>query len=376
MTNKEKQIFKLIKKQPGITQKEIASKLNMTRTSVAVHITHIMEKGYILGRQYVLRKKPLILIIGACNIDIQGFSTKHFELYNSNIGKINITYGGVGRTIAVNSNKLIENTKLITALSNDKDGMNILDDLKRENINVEDILISNKPMSTYLSIFDNKNEMVSAIADMDLINDLTPEFLMTKKESLQEAEIIVLDTNIPEETLIYVAKNKRKNQKLIVDTVSSEKARKIIPILDKIDVLKTNRIELEAVMNTNLKNIKNIKLACKTLIEKKVKKIFVTLGEKGVIYANNKKILKLSNPKNIKVVDVNGAGDTYTSALIYAELSKFNMESMAKFAQCAAIYKLSKLGTSPKDFSLETIKSVIDKYYENLNIKGEFLNEL
>ncbi|WP_067139020.1 carbohydrate kinase [Oceanivirga salmonicida] len=376
MTNKERKIFTLIKKHPEITQKEIAKRLNMTRTSVAVHITHIMEKGYILGRQYVIRKKPLILVIGGSNIDIQGFPTNNFELHNSNIGEINRTYGGVGRTIAVNSNRLVENTKLVTVLSNSKDGMDILEDLKKENVDVSDILFSDKPMSMYLSIFDNKREMVSAISDMELVNELTPEFLMNKDGLFEDAEIIALDTNLPQETLIYAANNKKEDQKIILDTVSAEKAKKITPILDKIDVLKTNKIELEAIMGTPLKNIKSIKSACKTLIDKNVKKIFVTLGENGVIYANSKKIVKISNPKNIKVVDVNGAGDTFTAALIYAELSKFNMEHMTKFAQCAAIYKISKLGPSPKCFSLEKIKETINTYYKDLDIKGEFLNEL
>ncbi|MBS9784576.1 MAG: winged helix-turn-helix transcriptional regulator [Oceanivirga sp.] len=376
MTNREKEIFNLIKQNPEITQKEIANKLNLTRTSVAVHITHIMEKGYILGRQYVIREKPLILIIGACNIDIQGFPNENFELYNSNIGKINITHGGVGRNVAINSNKLIQNTKIITVLSENSQGQDILNSLKKENIDVEDVLISKKPMSTYLSIFDNKSEMISAIADMDLINELTPEFLTTKIKSIHKAEIIALDTNISQESLIFIAKNKQSSQKIVIDTVSAEKAIKVLPILNKIDILKTNKIELEAITNTKLKNIKSIKEACKSLINKNVKKIFVTLGENGVIYADQKKIVKITNPKNIEVKDVNGAGDIFTSALIFAELSKLNMDNMTKFAQCASIYKISKFGTSPEDFSLSAIKNVVNKYYKDLDIKGEIFNEL
>ncbi len=376
MTNREKEIFNLIKKNPEITQKEIAANLGLTRTSVAVHITHIMEKGYILGRQYVIREKPLILVIGACNIDIQGFPTETFELYNSNVGKINITHGGVGRNIAVNSNKLIKNTKFITVLSNDSQGQDILTTLKNEEIDTNDILISKKPMSTYLSIFNNKNEMLSAIADMDLINELTPNFLEEKIEVIKKADIIVLDTNIPQESLVYIANNKQDHQKIIIDTVSAEKSKKIIPILDKIDVLKTNKIELEAITNKNLKNIKNIKLACKSLLEKKLNKVFVTLGENGIVFGDHKKITKIANPKNIEIVDVNGAGDIFTSALIFAELSDFNIDNMTKFAQCASIYKISKLGTSPKYFSLNKIKKISNKYNIDLGIKGEILNEL
>lgn len=375
MTNRERQIFELIRKQPSISQKEIAEKLNLTRTSVAVHITHIVEKGFILGRQYIIRENPLILVVGACNVDIQGFPKNNFELYNSNIGEVKITHGGVGRNIAVNTNCLIKNTKLISVLSTDRHGQDILNDLTRKGIDVDDVLVSDSRMSTYLSLFDNKNELISAISDMKLVNELTPEFLRTKEEILKNVEYLVVDTNLPQESIEYIASVKGEKTKLFVDTVSIEKAKKIKNILNKITVLKTNRLELEAITGSSLKKIRDIKKACKELLAKGVEKIFVTLGSDGVVYSDCTKTAKLSNPKDINVLDVNGAGDMFTSALIYAELSRLNIEKMVKFAQCASIYKLGIKGTTSKDFGIDKIYNVANKYYPEIS-KGDFFNEL
>jgi len=45
MTEREKEIFKLIEKDPMLSQAEIARLLKITRTSVAVHISNLMKKG-------------------------------------------------------------------------------------------------------------------------------------------------------------------------------------------------------------------------------------------------------------------------------------------------------------------------------------------
>ena len=55
MTQREQQILQLISKDPMISQQALADELNITRSSVAVHISNLLKKGYIAGKGYVLR---------------------------------------------------------------------------------------------------------------------------------------------------------------------------------------------------------------------------------------------------------------------------------------------------------------------------------
>ena len=55
MTHREKQILQLIESDPMIAQQELADALGITRSSVAVHISNLIKKGYIAGKGYVLR---------------------------------------------------------------------------------------------------------------------------------------------------------------------------------------------------------------------------------------------------------------------------------------------------------------------------------
>ena len=50
MTQRERQILDLIAANPMISQQELADTLNITRSSVAVHISNLLKKGYIAGR--------------------------------------------------------------------------------------------------------------------------------------------------------------------------------------------------------------------------------------------------------------------------------------------------------------------------------------
>lgn len=363
MTKREKQIFNLIKNKPNITQNEIARILKVKRTSVAVHITHIIDKGFIKGRQYIIKENPDVLVVGASNMDMQGFSNSKFELHDSNIGKIRIGYGGVGRNIAVNANQLISNVKFISVISSNSFGKDLLQDLNYRQIDTRDILITDKPASIYLSIIDDKGEMLGAISDMEMLELLTPEYIATKKKSFEETDFIVIDCNLPQATIEYIANNKKPKQKIFVDTVSVEKAKKIRNILDKIDVLKTNKLEIESVYGEQLKNVKETKKACEELLKKGIKKIFVTMGSKGVLFADDKKMIKISLPKGIKAVDVTGAGDIFTAGLIYAEGNNYSTEKMAKFAQVASIMKVEKEGTVLEDLNIDKIIDRYEKIY-------------
>ena len=55
MTQRERQILQWIEADPMISQEALAERAGITRSSVAVHISNLMKKGYIAGKGYVRR---------------------------------------------------------------------------------------------------------------------------------------------------------------------------------------------------------------------------------------------------------------------------------------------------------------------------------
>ena len=63
MTQRERQILQWIEENPMISQQELADRAGITRSSVAVHISNLMKKGYIAGKGYVLRNASYAAVV-------------------------------------------------------------------------------------------------------------------------------------------------------------------------------------------------------------------------------------------------------------------------------------------------------------------------
>lgn len=307
---------------------------------------------------------------------MQGIPNENLKFHDSNIGKINVGLGGVGRNIAVNLKKLMSNVNFITVLGENFYSNKILDDLNIKRINTSDILrVPDDSISMYLSILDENGEMLAGVSDMNILRYLTPEFLKTKEELIKNSEIIVIDTNIPRESIEYIANLKHGKQKLIVDTVSIKKAAKISNILDKIDVLKTNKLEIEALFDRTFRNKKEIRQAMRELIAKGVKNIYLTLGHEGVLAMNSKKSLKLPLPLIKNVVDVTGAGDIFTATLVFCTKNELSLSKTAKVSQAASTIKIAQHGTVPENFSFDILNEQVKKLYNETIFVGDEQDE-
>lgn len=227
----------------------------------------------------------------------------------------------------------------------------------------------------YLSILDENGEMLAGVSDMNILRYLTAEFLKTKEELIKNSEIIVIDTNIPRESIEYIANLKHGKQKLIVDTVSIKKAAKISNILDKIDVLKTNKLEIEALFDKTFRNKKEIRQAMRELIAKGVKNIYLTLGHEGVLAMNSKKSLKLPLPLIKNVVDVTGAGDIFTATLVFCTKNELSLSKTAKVSQAASTIKIAQHGTVPENFSFDILNEQVKKLYNETIFVGDEQDE-
>lgn len=98
MTNREREILEIIKKNPYVSQNEIGEILNIKRTSVAVHISNLTSKGYLKGRGYILNDTTGDLcVIGGCNLDFIARSFDKINMYDSNPGYLEYSFGGVAK---------------------------------------------------------------------------------------------------------------------------------------------------------------------------------------------------------------------------------------------------------------------------------------
>ncbi|KYH34237.1 pseudouridine kinase [Clostridium tepidiprofundi DSM 19306] len=355
MTNREKEILNLIKQNPLISQNELANLLGITRSSVAVHITNLIKKGYIEGKGYIIKEDPYICILGGANIDITGFPNNKLIMKDSNPGKVSISLGGVGRNIGENLVKLGINVKLITALGDDIYGKKILDESRKIGINMNDTFVSSEHnTSTYLSILDEKGDMQIAIAHMDIFNSLTLDFAKSKKHVIDNSKLCILDTNLPKDIIEYIVMNNSKPD-FFLDTVSSKKAEKVKNIIGYFHTIKPNKIEAEILSGIHINTKYDLQKSAHYFLNKGVKRVFITLGSEGIYYNDGFNEEHILSP-DIKVVNATGAGDAFIAALAYCYFNDLNIDYSARFAMAASILALSHKNTINPNMSVNNIK--------------------
>lgn len=297
--------------------------------------------------------KKYILGIGSANIDLQGFCEEKPLLKDSNKGEYNISVGGVCRNILEVISRLKMKTFLITALTNDyyseilKDNLN---DLKID-YSYSKIVKTNSPI--YLAIMDNLGDMHIAFNDMKAIEEIDPSVLKNNKDLIDGAGSIVIDTNLNEELLEYIA-NKKYSDKVFIDPVSMGKCKKIKKIFNKFYCLKLNYYE-----GRYLSNLEDEKEMIEYFLSKGNKKVVITLGNKGSIFGDKSGIYTLDAIKT-KVKSATGAGDSYMGALIYAMNRGYDFYKSNLFAVNVSALSLGCSGVISKKISDIKIERILN----------------
>ena len=359
MTQRERQILSLIEANPMISQQSIADALQITRSSVAVHISNLLKKGYIAGKGYVLRTGSYAAVVGGVNVDIGGRSAGALVQADSNPGTVTVSLGGVGRNIAHNLSLMGTDVRMLTAFGQDLHGQKVASSCAELGIDVSHALrCADAATSTYLYIADPQGEMAVAISDMSICDRITPAYLAANLPLLQNAQVVVADANIPAESLAYLAQN--CHAPLFVDPVSTAKAAKLLPILSKIHTLKPNRLEAELLSGVKIISAADAEAAARALLEKGVHRVFISMGAEGVYAADENKQLWLQNLPG-KMVNTTGCGDAFMAALVWAYLEDMDLQETALAGLAAGAIAMEYDATINPAMSADALRARMKK---------------
>ncbi|MCK5780621.1 MAG: winged helix-turn-helix transcriptional regulator [Psychrilyobacter sp.] len=365
MTNREKDVLKLIESNPMISQDEVAKMLGITRSSVAVHISNLMKKGIVRGKGYVLSKEePYVCVIGGSNIDIQGYPENSLILGDSNPGFVTTSLGGVGRNIAENLTRLGISTKFLSAVGDDENGKRILNHAKSIGLHMENTLIVNgENTSTYLCVLDKKREMNVAISYMDILKNIDINYIKKNDYIIKNSKFCIIDANLPKIVEYLVTSY---DVPFILDTVSASKAKKIKDLVGYFHTIKPNKLEAEALSGIAINDETDLKKVGQYFVSKGVKNVFITLGSEGVYY-KTPNIEGIMVPPTMEMVGATGAGDAFVAGLTYGLFKNKDIEEEIKFAIGASILAISYEETINPNITPSLVKKTIEK----LNFKNK-----
>ncbi len=295
-----------------------------------------------------------IVIIGAVNIDICGKPVGKLLMRDSNVGSVSFSLGGVGRNICHNIRLLEAPVKFITAIGGDAYASQIVESCKKLEIDISNsVNVPEKNTSCYLYITDENGDMAVAVNDTDVSKNITPELLGNKMELLNSAKLVVFDSNLMPETIEYLCEN--CEAPLFCDPVSAAKAPRLLGALGKIHTIKPNALECEILSGVKITDDESMKEAVATLLSRGVKRVFLSLGERGV-YCAEGDFAKIFKPLPTDIVDATGAGDAFMAALAYSFFKGFDTETSAINGLAASAIALEAQGANNDKLSIKKLE--------------------
>lgn len=268
---------------------------------------------------------PRVAVIGGVNMDIGGSPFAKLVMRDSNHGIITARPGGVGRNIAHDLRLLGVRVSLVTAVGGDVYGQGILESCRELGIDMSLArILPERRSSTYLYVTDETGDMQIGIADMEITECITPEYLASRMEEINAFDAVVLDANLPAESVEYAARH--CTAPIIADPVSTAKATRLVPVLDKLWAIKPNIYEAEKLTGEH-----EPQRAAAVLLGRGVKRVFISLGEDGMLASERGSTVHIPR-ELVTVVNTTGAGDAATSAIVWAALAGMDIAGCARAA--------------------------------------------
>ena len=278
-----------------------------------------------------------LFVIGGANVDLYGqIDAKNGVSEDSNPGSVTIHAGGVGRNIAENLGYLGANVEFIGHFGGDNFAITLNQSLEKAGVSTAfSYKNADQNSDFYIAIQNQKGELISAVNDMYLIENLPTSFLKNQEniKKIKNADMVVLDGNLSEKMLTNIFRVYGKNSVIAVDSVSTAKAKRLIPHLAKIDYLKCNKAEANMLISQN-ENL-NLQQITERLIKLGVGTAIISDSLAGFGVATDYKFHHFS-AKDIESSNSSGAGDALFSGFLYAICKGRTPFEAAQFARSAA----------------------------------------
>lgn len=362
MIKKEAEVLALLRRNPYLSQQEMAEQLNLSRPSVANLISGLIRAGKITGRAYILPQEGIVISIGGANVDRKFRLSQPLQMATSNPASAHGSVGGVARNVAENIGRLGHPVKLLSIAGDDPE-WRLIEEQSAPYMSLElTKAMSGMATGTYTAVLQPDGELVLALADMAIYDSLTPDYVKRSEVILMGAGFLIADLNCPKETISYIRKlAKRRDIPLAIIPVSEPKMDRLEQDLTGIAWLILNRGEAARFLGTPVNTAEEWRAACEELLSGGAQNVVITGGSDGVVAGNRDGIRHFTAQKVASVVDVTGAGDAFSGGLIHAVMENQPFEEIIKAGLINAAKTLQSESTVRSSLSAQNLQKELEE---------------
>lgn len=284
-----------------------------------------------------------ILVIGSANADFTINAERMPSLGETIEGHgFAINSGGKGANQAVAVAKLGGNVKFLGAVGNDSNGDVLLDDLS--GAGVEFAGFRSKDFPTGIANITVVNGDNFIILDAGANQCVTPQIIDDFTSLIADADILIMQLEIPVESVVRAAEIAKINNTLVVLNPAPYKE---LPdeCFYNLDIIVPNEHEAFLLTGIKINDNNDCRKAISFLKAKGVKTSIITLGSKGCAYNYGDEIC-FRDAEKATVVDTTSAGDTFIGAVCCGLAEGMELKECIDFATKASAITVSRKGAS------------------------------
>jgi ribokinase len=257
-----------------------------------------------------MAKRPRIAVVGSANIDMTTFGSR-FPQPGETIfaDKFDLGFGGKGANQAVAARLCGAEVFMVARVGTDLFGPATIENFRKQGIDPTHVKQVEGLSSGVAPIFVEPNGQNRILVVKGANDALRPADVDAAAETLKSAACIVLQFEIPLETVYYTIGFARKHGiRCILNPAPAQPVD--LEALNELDYFVPNESEAEAITGSPVKTVGEAQTCAEKLVSSGIRRVIITLGAKGSLLASADGSEHIA-PFAVKSVDSTGAGDAF-----------------------------------------------------------------
>ena len=257
-----------------------------------------------------MAKRPRIAVVGSANVDLTTFTDQFPKPGETIFGeKFDLGFGGKGANQAVAARLCGAEVFMVARVGSDLFGPATIENFRKLGIDTTHVKQVEGLSSGVAPIFVEANGQNRILVVKGANDALKPPDVDAAAETLKAADCIVLQFEIPLETVYYTIAFARKHGiRCILNPAPGQPVD--MGALTDLDYFVPNESEAETITGIAVRNVEDARKCAEKLVAGGIRRVIITLGANGSFVAG-RGISEHVPPFAVKSIDSTGAGDAF-----------------------------------------------------------------
>jgi ribokinase len=257
-----------------------------------------------------MEKRPRIAVVGSANVDLTTFADRFPKPGETIFGrKFDLGFGGKGANQAVAARLCGAEVFMVARVGDDLFGPSTIRNFEQLGIDATHVRQVNGVSSGVAPIFVDPSGQNRIIVVKGANDELKAADVEAAADVLRSADCIVLQFEIPLETVSYTIQFARRNGIRCILNPAPAQPIDLQAVAD-LDYFVPNENEAEAISGVPVRNVEDARRCATKLLAGGIRRVIITLGEKGALLAGTEGMEHVP-AFSVNSIDSTGAGDAF-----------------------------------------------------------------